>query len=281
MPLFQAISMSGRNCQLHCKHCDATYLGGMLQAETPEKLYELCVQLEKKGVIGILLSGGSDKNGGILNLEWMLPAIQQIRHDTSLIVNIHPGLVSEHIAKNLSVDFASIEIPSDETIHDVFGLGKNKNDYIETYHILKDAGIHVVPHVSVYNGNEHYLIENIDPPETVVVIVFSPTKNTPMDDKPSPTPDMVENVVRGVKTMYSHAEVSLGCMRSRDKKVRVPIELAALRGGATRMELPSRQAIEQSKAFGFTSVVNFHTCCALPKDLENRVRIQQKRLMAS
>lgn len=272
VPRFPAISLSGSECALHCEHCNATYLGGMLKADTPEKLRALCRKLDKKGAVGALLSGGSDKHGGILNLHMMLPVIREIKEETGLILNVHPGLVSDEIAANLHVDFASLEIPGDETIRDIFGLDISRESYIETYHRLKDAGVHVVPHVSVYNGTEHHHLEGIEPPDTIVIIVFSPTKDTPMAETQSPTPEMVENVVRAVKQMFPSAEISLGCMRTREHKLRHAIEMAALKGGATRIELPSRTTIKNATALGFDKVVNYDACCALPNDYEPRAR---------
>ncbi len=268
VPRFPAISLSGTDCALHCEHCNATYLGGMLKADTPEALLSLCHQLGKKGAVGVLLSGGSDESGGILNLESMLPTISQIKKETSLIINIHPGIMSEKTAQNLQVDFASLEIPSDDTIRNIFGLNLTRDNYFATYQRLKHAGLHVVPHVSVYNGTEHTLLDGIENPETIVVIVFSPTQGTHMAKAPSPTPDMVRSVVKGVKRMFPDAEISLGCMRTRERKLRYAIEIAALEGGATRIELPSKMTLKGAQALGFTSTVNFDACCALPKSLE-------------
>jgi uncharacterized radical SAM superfamily protein len=271
-PRFPAISLSGTACELHCAHCNATYLEGMLKADTPEALRLLCQQLQVKGAIGVLLSGGSDKHGRILNLESMLPTIRQIKAETNLIVNIHPGLVSEEMAKNLSVDFASLEIPSDETVGDVFNLPLGREEYIATYHRLNRAGIRVVPHVNVFNGTEHQLLQGIPTPETIVVIVFSPTKGTHRANEPSPSPEMVELVVRGIKNLYPTSEISLGCMRTRERTLRHAIELAALKSGATRMELPSRTTLKQAAALGFSSIINYDACCALPRIYEARAR---------
>ena len=275
VPRFPAISISGTDCALHCEHCNATYLSGMLKADTPQKLLSLCLHLEAKGAVGVLLSGGSNKIGGILNLERMLPTIQQIKEETNLILNVHPGLVNDETAEKLHVDFASLEIPSDQSIRDIFGLRLKRDEYLETYHRLKNAGINVVPHVSVYDGSEHNLLEGIESPETIVVIVFTPTRDTPMVDSPSPTPGMVSSVVKGIRQMFPGTEVSLGCMRTRERQLRNAIERAALESGATRIELPSRATLDDVATFGFTSTVNYDACCALPSNLEDRARTKQ------
>ncbi|MDF1514780.1 MAG: hypothetical protein P1S60_13305, partial [Anaerolineae bacterium] len=276
VPRFPAISISGTQCDLHCKHCNASYLGGMLAATTPEQLLKLSHNLVQKGAVGMLLSGGSDSRGCILNLDAMTSAINQVKSQTDLIINVHPGLASDYIASNLKVDFASLEIAADATIKEVFGLPFMYSDYIDAYHRLIEGGNTVVPHVSVYDGTEHHLLAGMTAPETIVVIVFSPTRNTPMAHYPSPTPIMVENVIRHIKEMYPETEISLGCMRARDRKIRHEIEMAALQGGATRMELPMRKTLQHVHAMGFTDVINFDACCALPTALEPRALSRRK-----
>ena len=72
--------------------------------------------------------------------------------------------------------------------------------------------------------------------------------------------------------MFPDAEISLGCMRPRAHQLRQAIEAAALKGGATRIELPSRTIIQNAALFGFTSIVNYDACCALPDNLESHAR---------
>jgi uncharacterized radical SAM superfamily protein len=271
LPRFPAISLSGNSCELHCKHCNATYLGHMLKGDTPESLLKICRKLKKKGAVGALLSGGSDFSGQMLNLDKLLPTISKIKDETNLILNIHPGLLSRDMTRKLHVDFASLEIPSNNVIRDIYGLHLTRAHYIEVYHNLKNAGIKVIPHVSVYNGDEHHLLEGIEVPETIVVIVFSPTRNTSMAKQASPTPHMVKGVVNNLKQMFPDTEISLGCMRTRERSLRYAIEIAALEGGATRIELPSKQTIMDCPSLGFSSYVNFDACCALPNELETRV----------
>ncbi len=94
VPRFPAISLSGVECALHCEHCNATYLGGMLKAETPEALRALCQKLARKGAVGALLSGGSDKHGGILNLPMMLPVYTQ-NQGRNRAYSQHPPRIGE------------------------------------------------------------------------------------------------------------------------------------------------------------------------------------------
>ena len=272
LPKFPPISLSGAACALHCAHCDATYLGGMLPANTPEALVERCRALRQNGAIGALLSGGSDTDGTLLNLAAMTDAVRQVKQETGLILNLHPGLIDAVTAQQLAgaVDFASLDIPSDDVIQRVLGLDATTADYIAAYHTLRAAGIDVVPHVTVYQGDEAGLLRPIaaadDTPHTVVVIVFSPTRGTPMADVPAPEPEAVANVVAGVKTLFPAAEISLGCMRPRSRALREAIELAALRAGVARMELPSQKTLRYARDAGY-EIASFDACCALPMAL--------------
>ena len=94
-PGFPPISISGGKCALKCRHCRGVYIKNMLSASTPEKLMEVCRKLDENNAVGILLSSGYNKDGGLLNLKRMLPAIKKIKKETKLIINIHPGFVDK------------------------------------------------------------------------------------------------------------------------------------------------------------------------------------------
>ncbi len=239
----------------------------MIPAETPMSLVKACRKLNENNGVGFLLSGGYDKNGKLLNLERMLPAIKKIKKETKLIINIHTGFMDKDIADNLDVDSASLEIPSNNTIKNVFRLDKTTDDYVETYYNLKNAGIDVTPHVCVYSGDEHKLLEGIEKPSVIVVIVFTPTKNTPMQNEKNPGPKMVGNVIRNIKKMFPETEISLGCMRPRKTIIREEIEIEAFDSGVSRIEIPSKKTISYAKEKGY-EIKKFDACCALPERFE-------------
>lgn len=273
IPRFPPISLSGAACELHCAHCDGHYLGGMQPAATPESLVERCRALAQNGAIGVLLSGGSGKDGAILNLASMTDAIRTVKHETNLILNVHPGLINTATAQKLTVDFASLDIPSDDVIRRVQGLDATTADYIAAYRNLRNAGIDVVPHVTVYNGDEARLLQEIstdgDAPRVIVVIVFSPTRGTPMEGEPAPDAETVARVIREIKAMFPQTEVALGCMRPRSRALRDAIEVGALDAGVSRMELPSQRTLRYATEQGY-EVVKFDACCALPEAFEVR-----------
>lgn len=272
IPKFPPISLSGTQCELSCQHCNRAYLRGMRAAMTPEALIRTCRELRSQGVIGALLSGGSTRDGGILNLPEMVEAIRTAKAETGLILNIHPGLMSEATAESLAdvIDFVSLDIPSTEAIREVFGLDATTEDYIATYHRLRGAGMHVIPHVTVYDGTEDQLLAPIaggQDPESIVIIVFSPTRGTPMADESAPSPESVGRVIGRVREAFPASEITLGCMRPRSRELRVALELAALDAGVTRMELPSRQTLAVARERSY-EIERFDACCALPRALE-------------
>ncbi|MGC9357700.1 MAG: radical SAM protein [Anaerolineae bacterium] len=279
-PRFPAISLSGSACEMRCRHCNAAYLGGMLAAETPAALLEIARRLQAEGAVGALLSGGSDHRARILNLDRLLDAVRQVKAETDLILNLHPGLLDAETARALAVDFVSLEIPDDEIIHEVFNFDGSVTDYWDTYRYLSDAGLEVVPHVSVYTGDEDKLLHpltslGLDTPEVIVVIVFSPTAGTAMADVPPPTPDAVGGVIARIKALFPASEISLGCMRPRTKGLRAAIEMAALEAGVTRMEIPSRETLCYARAQGY-EIRSFDACCALPARFEVRAEHHQR-----
>ncbi len=275
LPKFPPLSLSGTTCMLHCRHCDATYLSGMLAAETPEALLGRGRALRSRGAIGVLLSGGSAEQGALLNLASLTDAIRQLKQETGLILNLHPGLIEADTARRLAVDFASLDIPSTEVIRNVLGLKATTADYIATYHTLCAAGIEVVPHITVYTGNEAQLLRPIagteSTPHVIVVLVFTPTPNTPLAEAPAPAPQTVAKVITEVQTLFPKAEMALGCMRPRSRVVREAIEWAALQAGVTRMELPSQKVLHKAREAGY-EITAFEACCALPESYEPLAR---------
>ncbi|MBU4255941.1 MAG: radical SAM protein [Candidatus Thermoplasmatota archaeon] len=276
-PRFPSVSMSGKSCMLSCRHCNKYYLENMTPAVTDEELVRVCRRFYENNAVGVLLSGGCDKNGRMINLEKNLSAIKKIKDETGLIIKLHTGFVDEKLAENLKdiIDVASMEMVGSNTIiKEIFGLNATVNDYVETFRNLQDVGVNVAPHVCVglHNGRvrEEFkaleLIKENIKPETVVIIVFRPTKNTVLQDLQPPSPEDVGSVVKKAKKLFD-VEISLGCMRPRNRFVRAEIEIEALKSGASRMEIPSKKTISYAKEKGY-EIRRFDACCALPEKYE-------------
>lgn len=279
-PKFPSVSMSGNNCTLNCKHCNHTYLDDMQNLTQPEELLDSCRRFADEGAVGFLLSGGCDKNGEMLNLRKILPVVKQIKKETNLVVKLHTGLVDRNLAEDIvdaGVDIASSEVVgSDETIREIFDFNATVDSYADTLQNLDAAGMpHIVPHVCIglhygeLKGEFHALemIKNFCDPSLLVLIIFRPTKGTVLEHCKIPSAEDVAIVVGKAKELFPDKDVSIGCIRPR-AKCREEIELAALKAGVTRMEIPSKNTLTYAKEMGYT-IKKIHACCALPEELES------------
>ena len=260
-PRFPSVSMSGNTCALQCQHCNHTYLQDMQNVNNPKKLLETCYKFFENNAVGFLLSGGCDKNGEMLNLRQLLPTVKQIKKETDLIVKLHSGLVNQSLAEEIvsaGVDIASVEVVgSNETIHQLFGYHATTESYRRTLESLESAGIsYIAPHICIglhygtLNGEVQSLemIQQSCTPSSLVMIVFRPTKATLLEHCQTPSPSDVSTVITTAKTMFPNQDIALGCLRPRTR-YREDIEFAALKAGATRMEIPSKKDKMKSRAY--------------------------------
>ncbi len=278
-PKFPSVSMSGNSCALSCKHCNHTYLNDMQSLTKPDELLDSCRRFADENAVGFLLSGGCDKNGEMINLRNLLPVVKQIKKETDLVVKLHTGLVDKELAEDIvaaGVDIASVEVVgSNETIQEIFDFNATVDSYADTLQNLEAAGMpYIVPHVCIglhygkLKGEFHALevIKNFCDPSLLVLIIFRPTKGTVLEQCKIPSVDDVSTVVEKAKELFPEKDVSLGCIRPR-AKFREEIELAALKAGVTRMEIPSKNTLQRASEMGYT-IKKIHACCALPKELE-------------
>ena len=280
-PRFPTISMSGNACALHCKHCDHQYLSDMHSCITPDALLNQCRQFAEQKAVGVLLSGGCDKHGRMLNLKHLLPTIEAIKNETDLIIKLHTGLVDRHLAEGIvsaGVDIASLEVVGDNhTIREIFDFSATISSYQHSLEYLHEAGMsHIVPHVCI---GLHYgklkgetkalqIIQQSCDPSCLVMIVFRPTKHTALEHCPPPTAADVGTVVSEAHQLFPKVDIALGCIRPRTTN-RDAIEQAAVDAGVTRMELPSKKTISYVQQKGFT-LKTIHACCALPSIYEQQ-----------
>jgi len=288
-PDFPSISMSGAACALNCRHCGRVYLNDMVPADTPEMLVKVCEQLASEGARGILLSGGCDRQGRMLKLEAMLPAIGKA-HDAGLIIKLHTGFVDRRMARKIAdagVDIASMEMVGDKsTAKRVFGLDATAEDYLDTFVNLWDAGIpHICPHVCVglHDGKLKgeltalNLLETSIRPSTIAIIVLRPTKGTKLADIRPPSGEDVERVVAHARKLFPKTKLILGALRPRGSELkggmreRLDIELGALDGGIDGAEVPSKEMLAEAVSRG-CEIKRVQAYGVLPVEYEARVR---------
>jgi len=188
---FPTISVTGKGCALNCKHCGGLVLETMCPVKSSEELFELCVQLKKKGALGCLISGGCLPNGSV-PVGKFIDSIARVKRELGLTILVHTGIIDETTAKTLAeakVDSALIDIiGSNNTIKEICKLGVTVDDYSRSLKALQESGISFVPHVIVglhygrLEGELHALrmIRNYRP-SALVVIAFMPIRRTEME----------------------------------------------------------------------------------------------------
>ena len=308
-PRFPSLSLSGSVCALNCIHWGRHYLSCMTPATTPDALYSLACELETGGARGLLLSGGCDTRGRMLNLRKLLPAIKRIKRDTDLILKLHTGLVDKELAEGIveaEVDVASMEfVGADESVRDVFGLPFGMESYLDTFLNLSEAGMkHISPHIAVGlqfgkllgEFNALNLIKKHFQPESIAIIVLRPTKGTPLEHVAPPTPREVGRVTAHARKLFPGKKILLGSLRPRlrgthkgdttgagDRDIgemarsgvpghedqRLALELAALNNGMNAIELPSPGFLKVLRQRGHR-IMKIHGYGVLPRKYEEK-----------
>ena len=289
-PKFPSISITGSACALNCRHCNKVYLKHMIAATTPAKLLKLCKILKNKGAQGVLISGGCDSQGNMLNLRKFLLALKKV-HEMGLIIKLHTGFVDPELAQQIvesGTDIASMEFVGDtQTITEIFGIDATTDTYLETFRNLQNAGMpFIAPHIAV---GLHYgkltgevnalklMKDNGIRISTIAVIVFRPTKGTQLANLSAPEPGDVATVVRAARRFFPNTKIILGAMRPRsstrndpNKNIRFDIELAAVRACINGVEIPSPKLIRNLKQNGY-KLKRLEAYGVLPIEYEERV----------
>lgn len=261
---------------MKCAHCGGHYLQHMPDASTPERLKEFCMSLEENEGVGLLISGGSKRDGRV-PLEPFLDTIRWVKENTGLILNLHTGMLNRAEAEAVAttgVDIVSVDVVgTQDTLRMVYGLNAGIEEYDATLRNLVDGGAYVAPHICVglHYGEvhgEHRALELASEvhPETVVLISLIPTPNTRMANVQPPSVEAIRDLIIEAVDVCKGSEISLGCMRSRDYKTE--LEWAAIEAGVSRVAMVSRSTEKKAVEAGY-NVLRFDGCCATPKKFDN------------
>ncbi len=270
---YPAISLTGGDCALKCDHCAGAVLNGMIQLKEPWQLVAECQTMAKQGHHGVLISGGCDEEGR-LPWERFIPAIEEIRASTNLLISVHSGLVDDADAfglKQAGVDQALIDvIGSDETFkkicHAPFGISRIQ----AAMESLDRAKIPIIPHIvcGIDYGrirgekNAVAMISRFKVEQVVIVSLMSVT-GAPMERVSPPSAEAVADIIAEVRFKMPQTPVSLGCARQRGNS---RLEVMAIDAGVSRLALPSDEAVERAAAYGL-DIRYQKTCCSVSLDL--------------
>lgn len=257
---FVEISITGEVCPLNCPVCRGRWLKGMASATTPEELVRLGRHLGKKGVKGMLISGGLTREGK-LPVKSFIDAIRELK-GMGFFLSVHTGVVGEEEAELLSkagVDLADYELILDaEAIRLSKALPLAPEDFISGMELLLENSVEVVPHLTVGlpgSSEDSFLKASELIKEygvrRAVVLAFIPTPNTPFQNHSPPEP---RSVLRAAEILSRSTKVSMGCMRPAWMKKEID---SLLSGTVDRIANPH-------PSLGL-NIVN--ACCSIPDEL--------------
>jgi uncharacterized radical SAM superfamily protein len=271
---YPAISVTGSECALSCDHCRSKILAPMIPAVTPDQLLKRCLQLDKNGTLGVLISGGCDA-GGRLPWKAFIPAIKQIKSRTDLFISIHSGLIDFETAralKDAGVDQALIDvIGDDQTFQEIYHVGFGVARIYDSLDALQRADLAIVPHIvcGLYYGKirgEKKAIEMISrfgAVEQVVIVALMRLRGTPLWHTPPVAAEAVAEIIAETRFRMPPIRISLGCARQRGN---VRMEILAIEAGVNRMAIPSDEAVARAKELGLK--ISFQrTCCSVTREV--------------
>jgi uncharacterized radical SAM superfamily protein len=269
---FVDISVTGRRCDLMCDHCASKILWHMIPAETPQELWRVCEELRSKGVTGILVSGGSNRDG-VVDLLPFLETMRRIKEELRMLVTCHVGLVDRRLAEGLreaGVDAVLLDvIGDDETISKVYKLPhKRVEDYYRSLTNLKEAGLKIVPHVVI---GLHYgkikgeyraldMIADHDPEALVLVVVMPYYGKASFQLLPPPSPEESAQVVLYARKRMPSVPIMIGCARPAGPD-RVKFDVYSLLAGVNGIAFPAEGVVSYSKGMGLEPVLS-PSCCS-------------------
>lgn len=268
---FMPISVTGGSCVLQCDHCEAKVLKGMISARSGDELMAVARRLKSEGTDGILVSGGSGRDGGV-PMEGHLDAIARIRSELGMKIVVHSGVVSPKIAAGLAaagVDAVMLDIiGADETIRDVYHLDLTVDDFDRALGLLAAAGLRIIPHIvlGMHYGRflgEHRALEVIaaHPVSTLILVVLVPLVGTPMEHiPPPPVPEVVDFFALARATMPT-TTINLGCGRPMGE-TKVALDRAAIDHGLNGIAYPAEGAIAYAESLGLEARL-YEYCCSL------------------
>ncbi len=244
----------------------------MIPCPTPKQFLRTCKKLSSNGARGLLLSGGYNAEGYV-PFEPFLDAIERVKRETGLFISAHTGLMPRwliHELAGVGLDAAFFDVVgSNETIELVFGIERKITEYKRTLKVLRREVRWVAPHVCIglHKGKivgEFEALEMISAVDidVLVFLVFVPTTGTAFENVQAPDPSAVSEVISKAREMFPTIPLTLGCMRPRVAG-RIELELAALKAGVNRMEIPHKQTLGVARSMGLI-VKRLDACCAVP-----------------
>jgi uncharacterized radical SAM superfamily protein len=269
---FTPVSVTKTDCELSCKHCNKHYLGHMHQVDNAGDLMKVAGILSASGVKGIVLSGGSRRDGSVPTYEFK-DTLKKIKEETGLTINAHTGILTEEQARQVSgfLDSALTDVIGDgDTIKEILGLDYSLEDYRKTLQYLRKFGIgNISPHIIVglYYGKVRGELQALNilrefDPDNIVIVVFIPTKGTEMGDVSPLDIEDVSKIISIARLMYPGKNISLSCVRP-GGRYRLKLDREAILSGVNKIAVPSKSAYETARELGLDVIdIRESRCCS-------------------
>jgi len=268
---FLPVSVTGTACALQCDHCKTSVLKGMITVSPQEGLFEIARGLLSQGTEGILVSGGSTRSGRV-PLEPHLRDMRRIRDELGMRVIVHSGVVAPDLAKRLAeagVEGVMLDvIGARETIHEVYHLDLEVDDFERSIALLAEQGLRIIPHIvlGLHYGRmlgEWKALEMIrrHPVSTLILVVLTPLVGTPMESIPAPPLEDVVAFFAHARAAMPDTRINLGCGRPMGA-MKVALDKAAVDHGLNGIAYPADGIIEYARASGLAPGY-FEYCCSL------------------
>lgn len=268
---FLPVSVTGSACALSCDHCATKVLDGMARIHDGETLWDTAVRLAARGSEGLLVSGGSTRNGDV-PLTPHLRHVGRIREELGLKVIVHSGVVTPRLAEHLAaaeVDGVMLDvIGADETIREVYHLDLTTADFARSLQLLAAHNLRIIPHIILglhygrFLGEQRALEMVLDAnPSTLILVVLVPLVGTAMAHLPPPPTDEVIAFFAQARTAAPEIPVNLGCARPMGR-AKVEMDTAAVDLGLNGIAYPADGIIAYARSRGVT-VRQFEYCCSL------------------
>jgi len=270
---FIPVSITGARCELNCDHCGGKILATMRPTTTPDSLFSYAEKVYNKGAKGMLISGGSDKNGVVL-IRPFLPIIARIKQGFGFKIVAHLGILDEETAKKIKdlncIDVAMMDIVgSNDTLREVYHLKDvTTSDFENSLRLLCEYEINVVPHIVIglHYGKilgEYNALEVISryPVKAVVLVGLTPQKGTKMEGITPTSPSEMREVFSYARRIFPKTPVLLGCIRPLGPH-KYETEILALKSGLDGIAYPSEGIVNVAYKMGLKPKFS-EMCCSL------------------
>jgi len=269
---FVSISVTGTACALSCEHCKMSVLKGMMALPYFDgSLFDLCIDLAKRGARGVLISGGSDKQGRVPLLHH-IPDMIRIRRDLGLTIRAHVGLPDEETCEALAavgIDGGMIDvIGHQDTIREIYHLDSTPAAYETALEHLARYNVPTVPHIilGLHFGRmlgEWRALEMIarHTPKILVLVILMPLTGTPMAITRPPSLDEIGIFFETARKALPCTPVMLGCARPLGQ-IKFDIDRLAIDAGLNGIAYPAEGIVEYARQKRLTP--NFiNACCGV------------------